>query len=227
MYAIRAQEGRGFRRDGVHFLSDKWTLVKEPTAAQLAEPNLIIVPTDAPDFDRKIGPLPISNPELLPQAPKAPAVAELLEANRKLTDENATLLAGMEATVRIVDSSTEAVSCLKAELVVRTTERDDARAIVQQITPERTQYLTERDEAIRERDAALAERDQAAMERDTALINLECSNTKLTEVEAERDKLRGDINHIVTGDRVDTPSEDEADPADTTPPAATTGKRGK
>jgi hypothetical protein len=49
LYAIRSRTGRGFRRGGVEFLHDKWTLLQDPAPEQLSEPQLECLPVSGMD----------------------------------------------------------------------------------------------------------------------------------------------------------------------------------
>ena len=85
LYAVRAVSPPGFRRSGVYFPSEAWTIC-EPTPEQLAEPCLICIPADGSvDFARRIGPLPILNEELLPEPVTNPGDPEIIgELRRQL-----------------------------------------------------------------------------------------------------------------------------------------------
>jgi hypothetical protein len=54
MYAIRAKNGRPFRRSGLTFSHAHWTLVKKPTDAILDEPQLEILKSVKGDDDPRL-----------------------------------------------------------------------------------------------------------------------------------------------------------------------------
>lgn len=77
MHAIRSKTGAGFQRSGIRFAPDHWTLVKDPTPEQLAEPQLEIIEVKNEHdkaLDRfPVGPEPVAEEQ--PVAPVAPVEA--------------------------------------------------------------------------------------------------------------------------------------------------------
>lgn len=107
MFAIRSKSP-AFRRSGVTFKENTWTLVEQPTPEQLAEPMLISLEVEDGNDPRLFGrevvrhePAPVAHSEAEAEAPvPQPWQEEIARQNTRIAEleaENAALQAQIEA----------------------------------------------------------------------------------------------------------------------------------